>query len=54
MTEPINIYELIKETVGDLGKVVRIGERSGSMGSAQIARSIFEGRKDILGIPVRI
>lgn len=54
MTEPINIYELIKEKVSALGEVVRIGERSGSMGSAQIARSIFEGRKDILGIPVRI
>lgn len=54
MTEPINIYELIKEKISALGEVVRIGERSGSMGSAQIAKAIFEGRKDILGIPVRI
>lgn len=52
MTEPVNIFRLIKRKIENLGKVVKIGEHSGSIGSAQIAKAVFEGKKDILGIPV--
>jgi putative methanogenesis marker protein 12 len=54
MIEPFDVFSSIKEGIGDLGDVVRIGERSGSIGSAQIAKAIFKGEKDILGIPVLI
>jgi hypothetical protein len=33
---------------------MRIDEKSGSLGSAQIANAVFNGEKDILGIPVLI
>lgn len=52
MQDPIDIYGTIKDKIGDIAPVVRIGERSGSLGSAQIARAVFEGEKDILGIPI--
>jgi len=52
MQEPIDIYGAIKNQIQDIGPVVRIGERSGSLGSAQIARAVFRSEKEILGIPV--
>lgn len=54
MTEPVDVFSSIKEKIDELGEVVRIGERSGSIGSAQIAKAIFEGERNILGIPVLI
>ena len=54
MVEPVDVFNSIKNTVDDLGEVIRIGERSGSIGSAQIAKAVFEGERDILGVPVKI
>jgi hypothetical protein len=36
-----------------LGKAFLLPPTSGSMGSAQIARDVFQGKKDILGIKVQ-
>ncbi|MGB9936328.1 MAG: methanogenesis marker 12 protein [Methanobacterium sp.] len=52
MQEPIDIFGAIKKEIEDIAPVVKIGERSGSIGSAQIAKAVFEGKKDILGIPI--
>ncbi len=52
MQGPIDVYSAIKKEIKDIVPVVRIGERSGSIGSAQIARAVFNGEKEILGIPV--
>lgn len=54
MIEPVDVFSLIKERIDDLGDVMRTDEKSGSLGSAQIAKAVFEGEKDILGIPVLI
>lgn len=54
MIEPVDVFNLIKERIDNLGAVVKIGERSGSIGSAQIAKAVFNGEKDILGVPVLI
>lgn len=54
MVEPIDVFSSIKGKISGIGEVIRIGERSGSMGSAQIAKAVFEGEKDILGVPVEI
>jgi len=52
MQRPINFFGMIKEMVKDIAEVVRLPETSGSLGSAQIAKSIYEGEKEILGIKV--
>lgn len=52
MKDPVNIFSSIKNEIENIAPVVLIGERSGSLGSAQIAKAVFEGKKDILGIPV--
>jgi putative methanogenesis marker protein 12 len=52
MQEPVDVFDTIKKEVEDIAPVVKIGERSGSIGSAQIAKAVFNGKKDILGIPV--
>jgi putative methanogenesis marker protein 12 len=52
MKEPVDVFSIIKNEIEDICPVIRIGERSGSMGSAQIAKAVFEGDKEILGIPV--
>ena len=54
MIDPVDVFCLIKERIDDLGEVMRIDEKSGSLGSAQIANAVFNGEKDILGIPVLI
>lgn len=54
MVDPIDVFSSIKDKIDGLGEVVRIGERSGSVGSAQIAKAVFEGERDILGVPVQI
>jgi len=53
MKEPIDVFGAIKKEIVELGDVVRIGETSGSLGSAQIAEAVFNGEQDILGIPVK-
>lgn len=52
MKEPVNFFGLLKEYLEGVVPVVRIPPTSGSMGSAQIARDIYHGRKNILGINV--
>jgi hypothetical protein len=52
MEEPIDIFGTIKKQVEDIAPVIKIGERSGSLGSAQIAKAVFNGEKNILGIPI--
>ncbi|MBI5679419.1 MAG: methanogenesis marker 12 protein [Methanobacterium sp.] len=52
MQEPIDVFGAIKKYIGCISPVTMLGERSGSLGSAQIAKAVFEGKKDILGIPV--
>ncbi|KAF5086398.1 methanogenesis marker 12 protein [Methanobacterium aggregans] len=52
MQEPINIFQMIKEGVEDIAPVLILPPTSGSVGSAQIAKAVFEGEKDILGIKV--
>jgi putative methanogenesis marker protein 12 len=52
MEKPIDIFNAIKKEVECIAPVVRVGERSGSIGSAQIAKAVFEGEKEILGIPI--
>jgi len=52
MQKPINIFKMIKEGVEEIAPVSMIPPTSGSVGSAQIAKAVFEGEKDILGIKV--
>ena len=52
MEEPVNFYGLLKEYLEGVVPVVRIPPTSGSMGSAQIARDIYQGKRNILGIKV--
>lgn len=54
MQRPISFFDMIKEMVEDIADVIRLPETSGSLGSAQIARSIYEGEKEILGIKVLV
>jgi hypothetical protein len=43
---------MIKEGVEEIAPVSIIPPTSGSVGSAQIAKAVFRGEKDILGIKV--
>ncbi|HMK54135.1 MAG TPA: methanogenesis marker 12 protein [Methanobacteriaceae archaeon] len=52
MQEPYNFYGRLKKELTGLGKIVLLPPTSGSLGSAQIARDIFQGKLDILGIKV--
>ena len=52
MEEPVNFFGLLKEYLEGVVPVVRIPPTSGSMGSAQMARDIYQGRKNIVGINV--
>ena len=52
MQKPINIFQMIKEGVEEIAPVSIIPPTSGSVGSAQIAKAVFRGEKDILGIKV--
>lgn len=52
MQKPVNIFQMIKEGVEDIAPVSMIPPTSGSVGSAQIAKAVFTGEKDILGIKV--
>lgn len=52
MQEPFDFFGSLKGEVGDIGEVVMLPPTSGSVGSAQIAKAVFEGADDILGIEV--
>ena len=52
MQKPINISQMIMDGVEEIAPVSMIPPTSGSVGSAQIAKAVFEGEKDILGIKV--
>jgi putative methanogenesis marker protein 12 len=52
MREPFDFYSALKKRVEDIGRVVMLPPTSGSVGSAQIARDVFNGANDILGIKV--
>lgn len=52
MQKPINIFQMIKNSVEEIAPVSMIPPTSGSVGSAQIAKAVFTGEKDILGIKV--
>lgn len=52
MEEPVNFYGLLKEYLEGVVPVIKISPMSGSMGSAQIARDIYQGKRNILGIEV--
>jgi putative methanogenesis marker protein 12 len=53
MREPFDFYGNLKTKVDKIGEVVRLPPTSGSIGSAQIARSVYEGANDILGIGIK-
>ena len=52
MEQPYNFFNAIKNGLNNLAPVVKLPPTSGSIGSAQIAKAVFEGKKDILGIKV--
>ena len=52
MNEPFNFFDSIKNKVKVLAPVVKLPSTSGSVGSSQIAKAVYEGEKDILGIKV--
>lgn len=52
MEEPVNFFGALKDYFEDIVPVISLPHTSGSMGSAQIARDIYNGKKDILGIKV--
>ena len=52
MQHPFDFYGALKENVEDIGEVVMLPPTSGSVGSAQIAKAVYEGADDILGIKV--
>jgi putative methanogenesis marker protein 12 len=52
MEQPYNFFNAIKNGLKNLAPVVKLPPTSGSIGSAQIAKAVFEGKRDILGIKV--
>jgi len=52
MQKPYDFFGEIKAGLQELIPVIKLPATSGSLGSAQIAKAIFEGKKDILGIKV--
>jgi len=52
MNTPFNFFDIIKNKVKVLAPVVKLPSTSGSVGSSQIAKAVYEGEKDILGIKV--
>ncbi|MDD3984461.1 MAG: methanogenesis marker 12 protein [Methanobacterium sp.] len=52
MTEPYNFFNEIKLGLNKSIPIINLPPTSGSVGSAQIAKSVFEGEKNILGIKV--
>lgn len=54
MREPYDFHGKLADMVKELAPVKRLDATSGSMGSAQIARDIHAGKREILGIEVDI
>ena len=52
METPFNVFNSVKEGVKNLAPVIKLPATSGSIGSAQIAKAVFEGNGSILGINV--
>jgi hypothetical protein len=52
MRDPFDFYGSLKNKIDDIGELVLLPPTSGSLGSAQIARAVFNGAEDILGIIV--
>ena len=52
MQDPFDFFGALKDEVENIGEVVMLPPTSGSVGSAQIAKAVFEGTVDILGIGV--
>lgn len=52
MKQPYNFFNAIRQDLNELAPVVNLPSTSGSVGSAQIAKAVFEGEQDILGIKV--
>jgi putative methanogenesis marker protein 12 len=52
MREPFDFFGTMKDKIEGVGEVVMLPPTSGSMGSAQIARAVFGGARNILGIEV--
>ena len=52
MNDPYNFFDSIKNKVEVLAPVVKLPSTSGSVGSSQIAKAVYEGGKEILGIKV--
>jgi len=52
MKNPFDFFGKLKDEVENIGEVVKIPPTSGSIGSAQIAKAVYNGAKDILGIKV--
>ncbi len=52
MKNPFDFFGKLIDEVENIGEVVKIPPTSGSIGSAQIAKAVYKGAKDILGIKV--
>ena len=52
METPFNVSNSIKTGVKNLAPVIKLPPTSGSIGSAQIAKAVFEGNDNILGISI--
>lgn len=52
MQEPFDFFGALKDKIENIGEVVMTPPTSGSVGSAQIAKAVFEGAKEIIGIKV--
>ncbi|MDI6643922.1 MAG: methanogenesis marker 12 protein [Methanobacteriaceae archaeon] len=52
MKQPIDIFGSLKSKLKKIAPVISLPTTSGSLGSAQIAKAVFNGEKEILGIKV--
>jgi len=52
MRDPFDFYGGLKDKIDEVGEIVLLPPTSGSVGSAQIAKAVFNGAEDILGIEV--
>lgn len=52
LERPFDFYGNLKKKVEEIAPVTKLPPTSGSLGSAQIAKAVYEGEKEILGIKV--
>ena len=50
MSDPFDFFGNIKEKIQNIAPVVKLPSTSGSVGSAQIAKAVYNGEREILGI----